>query len=61
MGGQPGERSHALQKADEPQEGTGWQGLSYQTLVKKRVSSWSLHVVLVTLRETVLKAEDGKW
>lgn len=36
MGGQPGERSHALQKADEPQEGRGWQGLSYQNSCQEK-------------------------
>lgn len=36
MGGQPGERSHALRKADEPQEGTGCQGLSYQNSCQEK-------------------------
>lgn len=53
MGGQPGGHSHALRKADDQQEGTGWQGWSFQ--------NWSLHVPLVTLKETTLKVEARKW
>lgn len=59
MGGQPREHPHTLQKADEQQEGKGWQGLSFQTPVKKRRTS--NHAALVTLRETTLRVEDRKW